>query len=348
MADEKLNTGPGEEKFPEAPAPVTVDEPQAPAPEQTAAPTPQQEGPAQPEPGDVVVSFDKINELMNEKRQTARAEVEKEEAAKEPEEKTQEEPPAAGDGEPKKARRGRPPKEEKAEPAGKEAAKPRKGRPPKADKAAPGEATPTKRDKLDVLTKWLTKVKCSGIVYLARAPYNERSKRMDTIQELQKLREELIREIDEKFDWIIDEVKKESVPSRQKESRKPRNYEIIYPLNVGAGIFKGKRPTGVIFADGRRTENPTWKSVAEELLKDCCKDSDQRQALMDLRGKVLGRNRVLLGSETGKMRSPVKIDEALYIETHYDAETLMRILTTRILDMVGYDYSKIRIAVKAE
>ena len=78
MADEKLNTDPGEEKLPEAPAPVTADGPQAPAPEQTAAPTPQQEGPAQPEPGDVVVSFDKINELMNEKRQTARAEVEKE------------------------------------------------------------------------------------------------------------------------------------------------------------------------------------------------------------------------------------------------------------------------------
>lgn len=114
MADEKLNTGPGEEKLPEAPAPVTVDGPQAPAPEQTAAPTPQQEGPAQPEPGDVVVAFDKINELMNEKRQTARAEVEKEEAAKEPEEKTQEEPPAAGDDEPKKARRGRPPKRGKS------------------------------------------------------------------------------------------------------------------------------------------------------------------------------------------------------------------------------------------
>ena len=64
MADEKLNTGPGEEKLPEAPAPVTADELQAPAPEQAAAPTPQQEGPAQPEPGDVVVSFNKINELM--------------------------------------------------------------------------------------------------------------------------------------------------------------------------------------------------------------------------------------------------------------------------------------------
>lgn len=109
MADEKLNTGPGEEKLPEAPAPVTADGLQAPAPEQAAAPTPQQEGPAQPEPGDVVVSFDKINELMNEKRQTARAEVEKEEAAKEPEEKTQEEPPAAGDD--NRLYRGRFPKE---------------------------------------------------------------------------------------------------------------------------------------------------------------------------------------------------------------------------------------------
>ena len=161
MADEKLNTGPGEEKLPESPAPVTADGPQAPAPEQTAALTPQQEGPAQPEPGDVVVSFDKINELMNEKRQTARAEVEKEEAAKEPEEKTQEEPPVAGDGEPKKARRGRPPKEEKAEPAGKEAAKPRKGRPPKADKAAPDEATPTKRDKLSRSGKKAAEVKAA-------------------------------------------------------------------------------------------------------------------------------------------------------------------------------------------
>lgn len=37
MADEKLNTGPGEEKLPETPAPVTADEPQAPAPKQAAA-----------------------------------------------------------------------------------------------------------------------------------------------------------------------------------------------------------------------------------------------------------------------------------------------------------------------
>ena len=31
MADEKLNTGPGSEKLPEAPGPVAADQPQAPA-----------------------------------------------------------------------------------------------------------------------------------------------------------------------------------------------------------------------------------------------------------------------------------------------------------------------------
>ena len=69
MADEKLNTGPAENISPEAAEPITT-------PEQAAASEPQQEqtGPAIPESGDVVVSFDKINELMAEKRQNARAE----------------------------------------------------------------------------------------------------------------------------------------------------------------------------------------------------------------------------------------------------------------------------------
>ena len=62
MADEKLNTGPAENISPEAAEPIAT-------PEQAAVSEPQQEqtGPAIPEPGDVVVSFDKINELMAEK-----------------------------------------------------------------------------------------------------------------------------------------------------------------------------------------------------------------------------------------------------------------------------------------
>ena len=60
MADEKLNTGPAENISPEAAEPITT-------PEQAAASEPRQEhtGPTIPEPGDVVVSFDKINELIS-------------------------------------------------------------------------------------------------------------------------------------------------------------------------------------------------------------------------------------------------------------------------------------------
>lgn len=149
MADDKLNTGPGEKKIPEAPEAVTAGQPQALAPEQAAAPTPQQEqaGPAKLDPGDVVVSFEQINELMGEKRKAAQAEVEKAGDAPAKEQTPGEaEQPAAG--EQKKPRRSRSPKEDKTEPAGKEAAKPRKGRPPKADKAAPGEAPSPALDKV--------------------------------------------------------------------------------------------------------------------------------------------------------------------------------------------------------
>ena len=102
MADDKLNTGPGEKKIPEAPESVTAGQPQAPAPEQTAAPTPQQEqgGPAKPDPGDVVVSFEQINELMGEKRKAARAEVEK--AGDAPAKEQAQTPPKAGKTAPEK------------------------------------------------------------------------------------------------------------------------------------------------------------------------------------------------------------------------------------------------------
>lgn len=99
MADEKLNTGPAENISPEAAEPIAT-------PEQAAASEPQQEqtGPAIPEPGDVVVSFDKINELMAEKRQNARAEVEKAETPEAPEAATPGETPQPANTEEPKSR----------------------------------------------------------------------------------------------------------------------------------------------------------------------------------------------------------------------------------------------------
>ena len=153
MADEKLNTGPEEQKTPEAAQPAQVDP--VTVPEQAAAPVPQPEqaGPAEPVPGDVVVSFEQINELMAEKRQAARAEIEKAEDTPAQEAEV----PAEGE-EPKKPRRGRPPKAEKAEHTGQEEkapkkAEPRRGRPSKADKAAPGDSPPSSETKCPEVTE---------------------------------------------------------------------------------------------------------------------------------------------------------------------------------------------------
>ena len=157
MEEKKQPTGAEERSTPEAPV---ADGPGT--------------APAQPAPGDVVVPFEKIEELMAEQRAAARHAVEQAEpptpeaptpsqpekvAEKAPEEKPQEEVAA----EQKKPRRGRPPKAEKAEQAapeadkGQTAAKPRRGRPPKADKAAPDEAQPSKpRDKVSQSKKAAT------------------------------------------------------------------------------------------------------------------------------------------------------------------------------------------------
>ena len=149
MEEKKQPTGAEEHNTPEAPV--------ADGPGTT---------PAQSAPGDVVVPFEKIEELMAEQRAAARHAVEQaepptpeapapgqpEKAAEQAQEEKPQEEVAA---EQKKPRRGRPPKAEKAEQAAPEAdkeqtaAKPRRGRPPKVDKAAPDEAQPPKpRDKV--------------------------------------------------------------------------------------------------------------------------------------------------------------------------------------------------------
>lgn len=120
MADEKLNTGPEVQKTEEAPAPAVAD----PAHGEAAVPEhpPEQAGPA--DPGNVVISAEQIDALMAEKRQAARAEVEKAEASREQEAGAPApERPAAESEKAEKPRRGRPPKSDKTERSGPEAEK---------------------------------------------------------------------------------------------------------------------------------------------------------------------------------------------------------------------------------
>lgn len=170
---------------------------------------------------------------------------------------------------------------------------------------------------------------------------------MDMLYELQTIRAQLIQEIDASFEQLIQRLKDEQEQhSNAINTSTNESYESIYPLSAGPTIFKGKKPTGVIFADGRRADVPTWRKVVEEILHHCNSDQERHTALLNLRGRVSGRERVLLDKSKGNMRSPLRIDNKLYMETHYDTETLLRILMTRILDAVGYDYSGISVSIR--
>lgn len=168
---------------------------------------------------------------------------------------------------------------------------------------------------------------------------------MDKIQMLQNLRNELIQSINLQIDEIILQLRNEQELVIQRE--KVQIYESWYPLTSATGVFKGKKPISVRLAGGKSINVPTWKQVVHVILQNCIKDLTYKQRLMEIRGRITGRNRVLLADRPDEMRSPVKIDEGLWVETHYDTESLLRILTTRILDAIGYDYSEIEIAVRS-
>ena len=167
---------------------------------------------------------------------------------------------------------------------------------------------------------------------------------MDKIQMLQNLRNELIQSINLQIDEIILQLRNEEEPVARREEI--HRFESWYPLTSATGIFKGKKPIGVKFEDGTRVDVPTWKQVVCVILQRCVKNPFYDQRLTEIRGRVAGRNRVLLDNQPDKMRSPVEIKKELWVETHYDTESLLRILTTRILAAIDYDYSGISIAVR--
>ena len=171
---------------------------------------------------------------------------------------------------------------------------------------------------------------------------------MDVLQELITLRAAL-QSLCETADQLIAHCQASNVTASDADDREisvSLPFESIYPICMEPGFFKGKSVVGVIFPDGVRRETPTWKALVEVIMKRCNDDAEKHAALMELRNRVQGRSRLLLGNSSTGMRSAIKIDRGLYMETHYDTESLLRIMKTRILDAVGYDYSGIQVAIR--
>ena len=168
---------------------------------------------------------------------------------------------------------------------------------------------------------------------------------MNLIEELDAMKNRIIQEVNTEFERLAERMEQENVQVLNRE--RERAYESIYPLTTDSNIFKGTKPTAVIFGGQTRVDVRTWRQVAEVVMQDCIASRSNRAALQELCGKITGKKRTLLNSNPQGMRSPLRLDENLYMETHYDVENLLNILTTRILEAVHYDYGRISVAIRS-
>ncbi len=167
---------------------------------------------------------------------------------------------------------------------------------------------------------------------------------MNILKEIEVTRNRLINEINAEMDALAERAGK--CRRGAEEQVTDVTFECRRPLSDNPAFFKGKKPVAVIFADNKRVEVHTWKKVVEAIMRDCISDRRRKDMLFSMCGRIAGNTRVILSTDDSSMGSPLKIDENLYIESHYDAETMLKILTQRILNNVGYDYTGISIALR--
>jgi len=151
--------------------------------------------------------------------------------------------------------------------------------------------------------------------------------------EIETLRSQLHAMIDERFDAMKNAILNDE-PLGETDLR--------YPLSFPPHVFKGRKPIAVLFGE-ERVELNSWIKVYTEILRRC--NAERHDILMELRGKISGRDRVILSCESASMKRPVKLADDLFAESFYDTDTLIYVLTKRILDPVGFDYSGISVAV---
>lgn len=162
---------------------------------------------------------------------------------------------------------------------------------------------------------------------------------MNLINEIRENQNQLILMINTTFDELVKKVEK----MQRGEENDKMEYEITYPI-TNTSVFKGKKPIAVKIQN-KRVITPTWKKVVENILKEVLEDEQMKNKIFGLRDVLLGRVRTRVSKKKDQMRSPLKLCDELYIETHYDTETLMNLLL-EILDSISYDYNNIKVVIK--
>lgn len=157
------------------------------------------------------------------------------------------------------------------------------------------------------------------------------------ISEILKQLQNSLLEMDECIGQLIAQI--------QNEESTQGNYVMERSLSVMPAYFKGKKPLAILYPDGTEVEVHTWKQVASQLMRGCAEDELMAAKLEDLSGKVFGRDRIILGKTEEGMDAPLKIHDHIYLEAKFDTESLLKVITNRIFDPIGYDYRGIRLKV---
>lgn len=159
----------------------------------------------------------------------------------------------------------------------------------------------------------------------------------EIVEYAEKIREELHEMIDRQIDSFL---------LRLETGEQLGPSETVLPLSTIAAYFKGKKPVAILYPDGSEVPVSTWKKAAVQLLLHCAEDEQMRGRLEEIRGKVFGRNRLLFGGSRHGMDVPLEFYPDMFLESKFDTETLMNVITKRIFDPIGYDYSGIRLKVE--
>ena len=158
------------------------------------------------------------------------------------------------------------------------------------------------------------------------------------LSKLETLRAEMHRSVDARVDRSIQRILTSSVLEESP----------TLPLHTDPSVFKGKKPEAVLFPNGQSVRTSTWKAAVLAIMQDCNADPAKHTYLMELRGKVMGRQRTILAASPEKMHAPLEIDKELYMESYYDTASLLYVLKNRVLDEVGYNYSGIHVRLRQE
>ena len=149
---------------------------------------------------------------------------------------------------------------------------------------------------------------------------------MKYIELIEEIREELLQIVNQRCDallWMYQNGEQNNYSWAE-----TRECRLAW---ISPATLKGKRPLSLTFPSGETVATPTWKKLAQTILKHCNEQPDMHERLMQLRGKVFGRQRIILGEFPERMDVPIRIDQDLYFEAKFDTEALITMMKRKIL-----------------